>query len=84
MDIVKLGKSGQIALPRALLRKLGVEGEVHFAADTTPDGAIVLRPVGIYPIEIYTDGRVAEFLSEDSPTPRERQRVKKRLDASVS
>lgn len=83
MDIVKLGKSGQVALPKALLRKLGVEGEAHFAADATPDGAIVLRPVGIYPIEIYADERVAEFLGEDSATPRERQRVKRRLDAAV-
>jgi antitoxin component of MazEF toxin-antitoxin module len=84
MDIVKLGKSGQVALPRALLRSLGIDGSAHLAAEASPDGAIVLRPVGIYPIEIYSDERIAEFIEADGVTPAERRRAEARLDAALS
>ena len=33
--------------------------------DATEDGSIVLRPTGIYPVEIYSDERISEFLAED-------------------
>ncbi|MBI4729145.1 MAG: hypothetical protein HY775_06530 [Acidobacteria bacterium] len=39
--------------------------------DVTPDGAILLRPAGIYPIEIYSDERVRELLEEDRLSPEE-------------
>jgi len=84
MDVVKLGRSGQVALPRALLRRLGVGPDAHFAAETTSDGAIVLRPLGIYPIEVYSDERIAEFMDADVPTEAERRSVQGRLDAHIS
>ena len=37
--------------------------------DTTDDGAIVLRPAGVAPIELYDDARIAAFLAEDALTP---------------
>lgn len=40
--------------------------------DVTADGGIILRPAGVYPIEIYSDQRIAEFLEEDRPTAKER------------
>jgi antitoxin component of MazEF toxin-antitoxin module len=83
MDIVKLGSSGQVALPRGLLRRLGVEGPAYMAAEETSDGGIVLRPVGIYPIELYSDERIAEFTQADEATPEERRRIQAQLDAAV-
>ncbi len=84
MDIVKLGKSGQVALPRALLRELGIEGSVHLSAETSQDGGIILRPVGIYPVETYSDERIAEFMDADTMTPAEIRWVKARLDAAAA
>jgi antitoxin component of MazEF toxin-antitoxin module len=84
MDIVKLGKSGQVALPKALLRELGLEGSAHFAAEASRDGAIVLRPVGIYPIETYSDARIGEFIEADQMTPAEVRRVEARRDAAAA
>ncbi|HNR00033.1 MAG TPA: hypothetical protein PKN52_08520 [Trueperaceae bacterium] len=40
--------------------------EQMLLADATDDGAIVLRPMGVYPIEIYNEDRVQEFLDEDT------------------
>ena len=46
MQLVKLGKKGQVSLPKA-----------------------VLPQAGVYPIEIYSDDRIATFLEEDRMTP---------------
>ena len=61
MDLVKLGSKGQVSIPRAILKQLGLEGDASLLVDTTADGAIVLRPAAVYPIEIYSDERVREF-----------------------
>ena len=67
MELVKLGKSGQVSIPRAFLRRLGIAPDSVLLAETTPDGGILLKPAGVYPVEIYCDERVAEFLEEDTP-----------------
>lgn len=66
MTVVKLGKKGQLSIPKAILDRLGVEGDQMLLVDIADDGAIVLRPTGIYPIEIYSDERISEFLDEDA------------------
>ncbi|MFA5786191.1 MAG: AbrB/MazE/SpoVT family DNA-binding domain-containing protein [Actinomycetota bacterium] len=78
MEIVKLGKKGQVSIPRAVLRRLGIEGEAVLLVETAPDGSIVLKPTGVYPIEIYSDQRVGEFLEEDRLTAEEASRLKRR------
>jgi len=37
-----------------------------------------------YPIEIYTDQRIREFLNEDKLTPEEKKRLEERLTKSKS
>ena len=69
MQLIKLGKKGQISLPKAILLKAGISGETPLMVDATDDGAIVLRQVGVYPIEIYSDERIASFMEEDRMTP---------------
>jgi bifunctional DNA-binding transcriptional regulator/antitoxin component of YhaV-PrlF toxin-antitoxin module len=49
MELVKLGKRGQVSFPRAVLRRLGIAGEQTLPVDTTADGSIVLRQAGVYP-----------------------------------
>lgn len=75
MELAKLSRKGQVHLPRRLLRQLGIEGEGYFLVELSPDGAILLRPVGIYPIESYSQDRVREFLQEDTLTDEERARL---------
>ncbi len=61
MELVKLGKKGQITIPKAVLRKVGIREAAPMLVSTTPDGGILLRPAGVYPIEIYSDERMQEF-----------------------
>jgi AbrB family looped-hinge helix DNA binding protein len=65
MEMVKLGKKGQVSIPKAVLKRLGLEGEVPLLVETTQDGAILLRPAGVYPIEVYSDERIREFDEAD-------------------
>lgn len=77
MDVVKLGKKGQVSLPAAVLRKLGLQGAATLLVETTDDGAVVLRPAGVYPIELYTDARIAEFDKANRLTESEKARLRK-------
>jgi AbrB family looped-hinge helix DNA binding protein len=79
MDIVKLGKKGQVSIPKAILRELALQDETMLLVEPTPDGGILLRPAGIYPIERYSDTRLKEFSQEDVLTPEEAKRAKKKL-----
>jgi AbrB family looped-hinge helix DNA binding protein len=79
MDIVKLGKKGQVSIPKAILRELALQDESMLLVEPTPDGGILLRPAGIYPIERYSDTRLKEFSQEDVLTPDEANRAKKKL-----
>lgn len=64
-----------MSIPRSVLRRLGISGEQAFLVDTTPDGAILLRRAGVYPIEIYSDERIREFDEADRLTADEMGRV---------
>jgi len=82
MEIVRLGKKGQLSLPKAVLRRLGLQGEALLLVDVTPDGSVLLKPAGVYPIELYSEKRVGEFLAEDRVTPSESRRIKRKIRAS--
>ena len=79
MDMVKLGKKGQVSIPKSVLKKVGITGEAPLLVETTEDGAILLRQAAVYPVEIYSDARVKEFLKEDRLAPDEARRVKAAL-----
>ncbi len=79
MEVVRLGKKGQVSLPKAVLKRLGLAGEALLLVDITPEGGILLKPAGVYPIEIYSEKRINEFLAEDGMTPEEQRRVKRRI-----
>ncbi len=76
MEMVKLGKKGQVSIPKSVLKRVGISGETPLLVETTEDGAIVLRQAAVYPVEIYSDARVKEFLDEDRLTPDEAKRIK--------
>ncbi len=79
MEMVKLGKKGQVSIPKAVLKRLGLEGDIPMLVETTPDGAILLRPAGIYPLEIYSAERIREFDEADRMDPKTAARLTKAL-----
>lgn len=79
MDVVKLGKKGQLSLPAAVLRKLGLEGKATLLVEATDDGALILRPAAVYPIELYSDARVKEFEEANRLATPNAARVQKAL-----
>ena len=79
MDAVKLGKKGQVSLPAAVLRKLGLEGSATLLIEATDDGALILRPAAVYPVELYSDARVKQFEEADRLSASDAKRVQKAL-----
>ncbi|QKK01226.1 MAG: AbrB/MazE/SpoVT family DNA-binding domain-containing protein [Pseudomonadota bacterium] len=65
MDTVKIGKKGQVSIPRRVLEAAGVEAGSQVVVESDSDGSIRLRPVAIYPIEIYSEERIDEFEREN-------------------
>jgi AbrB family looped-hinge helix DNA binding protein len=81
MDLVKLSKKGQVNIPRRVLSDLGVPVGSMLLVETTADGAIVLRPAAVSPIEIYDDDRLAEFAEMDRPTVAERKQFSRKMSS---
>ena len=61
MELAKIGKKGQVTIPRSVLRAAGIAEEARVVLEVTSDGAIVMRQAAVYPIELYTEERVREF-----------------------
>lgn len=80
MNMTRIGKKGQVSIPRAVLERLGIEPETLLIVEATDDGAIVLRPAGVYPVELYGDQRLKELLGEDRLTDREVARLRSVLE----
>ena len=79
MDAIRLGKKGQLSLPAAVLRKMGIRGAATLLIETTDDGAVILRRAAVYPVETYTDARMKEFEAANRGTVSEATRVRKAL-----
>ncbi len=65
MNLIKLGKKGQVSIPQGVLRELGIAPDAPLLVETTADGAIVLRQVSVHPVEMYSAERLAEFEHEN-------------------
>lgn len=82
METVKLGRNGQLSLPRAVMKRLHLKGNETLLLDVTEDGIIRLRPATVLPVEIYTSERVAEFERESEVEAATRSAVRKALSRS--
>ena len=47
MDAIRLGRKGQLSLPAAVLRKMGIKGAATLLIETIDDGAVILRPAAV-------------------------------------
>ena len=79
MDSVKLGRNGQIAIPRAVMKRLALKGDETLLLDVTDDGAIRLRPAAVRPIEMYSEARIREFEEATAVDKSTRTAVARRL-----
>lgn len=61
MELAKIGKKGQLTIPRSVLKAAGIQDEARVVLEATQDGAIVMRQAAVYPIEMYSDERLREF-----------------------
>ena len=61
---IQINKRGTLTLPKPLRHTLGVDRGGMIVAETSERG-ILLRPSVTFPIEIYTDERIAEFDATD-------------------
>ncbi len=82
METVKLGRNGQLSLPRAVMKRLHLKGNETLLLDVSEDGVIRLRPATVLPIEVYTPERVAEFERESDVEAATRSAVRKALSRS--
>lgn len=82
MNVIKLGKKGQVSIPKNILDELHIEGGQWLIVDTASDGAIVLKPASVGPIEVYDDARIQEFLAEDQLPSNLAERLRSKIDAS--
>jgi bifunctional DNA-binding transcriptional regulator/antitoxin component of YhaV-PrlF toxin-antitoxin module len=62
---IQISSRGTMTLPKRLRQTLGVDKGGIVMADVTGDG-VVLHPAAAFPIELYSDARVAEFDAEDA------------------
>lgn len=60
LSIININERGTLTLPKAMRKRLGIKGEGQVIAEET-EGGVVLKPGAAFPIEMYTDERVAEF-----------------------
>ena len=73
---IQINSRGTLTLPKALRRAIGLDQGGMVVAETSGEG-IVLRPSVTFPIELYTDERVAEFDAADAELGRHLKRKRK-------
>ena len=55
-----ISRRGTLTLPARLRQSLGLKADDLLIAETVPEG-LLLRPAVTLAVEMYSDGRVAEF-----------------------
>ena len=73
---IRINSRGTLTLPKVLRRTLGLDRCGVVVAETAKQG-VLLRPSVTFPIEIYTDERVAEFDAADKELGRHLKRKRK-------
>jgi AbrB family looped-hinge helix DNA binding protein len=63
--LVSVSERGVLTLPKEVRRRVGLPRGGPVSVRVTADG-VLLVPVAAFPIETYTDERLAEFADEES------------------
>ncbi len=59
--VVKVNQRGTLTLPREVREKLGIIRGGQLVVDVDENGAVVLRPEDVLPVEIYSEAQIKEF-----------------------
>ena len=66
-EAVKMGKRGTVVIPASLRKAYRLDEGSLLVAEPCEDG-ILLRPAMVYPVEIYSPERKAEFFLNNAVT----------------
>ena len=83
MTFVVMSEKGQVTIPQQFRKAMHVSKGDALMVEPAPGGGILLRPAAVFPIETYSEERLAEFAKEDQFTGGERPRVNKALHAKT-
>ncbi len=64
-EIIPLTDRGTLTLPAHFRKRLGLTGKQQLIGEINEAGEIVLRPAATFPIEMYSEDRIAEFADQD-------------------
>ncbi len=67
MTVISLSSKGQLTLPEGVRKKLGLS-KGDMLAVVEKDGQIILSPVSVLPVKMYTDTEIAEWDEENDLT----------------
>lgn len=82
-ESLTISSRGQITLPAALRKRLGIEtGGVLIAEER--DGEVVLRPAAVLEIEMYSEDDIAAWDAADLLGDAERQQIRESLNKPPS
>ena len=59
--ILSINERGTLTLPKDVREKLGLASAGQVLLECEESGKVVLRPCAVFPIEIYSEQRIAEF-----------------------
>ena len=59
--VVQMNQRGTLTLPKELRDRFGLDQAGQVVVDATAEG-VRIRPAVTYPVEIYSDERIAHFL----------------------
>jgi AbrB family looped-hinge helix DNA binding protein len=68
VETIKVGKRGTVVIPAALRQQYNIDEGTLLMAESRDEG-ILLRPAAVFPVEIYTPERKAQFLLNTAVTP---------------
>lgn len=80
-ETVLVSNRGQITLPAALRKRLGIKGGDVVILEER-DNEVVLKPGVVLEVELYSDEQIAQWDAEDMLSEAERARLLSRLDRS--
>jgi antitoxin PrlF len=78
---VLVSSRGQITLPAALRKRLGIKGGDVVILEER-ENEVVLKPGVVLEVELYSDDQIAQWDAEDKLSDAERTRLLSRLDRS--
>jgi bifunctional DNA-binding transcriptional regulator/antitoxin component of YhaV-PrlF toxin-antitoxin module len=79
---IQINSRGNLTLPKPMRKMLGLEKGGVVMAEPSGQG-ILLKPAVAFPIEMYTDSRVAEFDEAEAELGRYLAKKKVKLSAHI-